>query len=614
MNNSTQTMDNEYNISNVEDLERRMFIIATSSFGLIASFVTSAVILFDNWKILRKSRSFQRNPFKILFHIPNPYVVPYSLSITSIIQETAFITSQSSSYRPINGDSCKTSSQVVWTTSWINAYMLFALCLTFILRGVIPSKNFPKGIWLALSCGGVILLLLILTWIPSVAKPNLSSRCSAEPSQWVKGWADVATGLTVLLVAVYFATISVLMFRLRKSRRLSRDRRTVMKHGIFHLVLGSILYLSPLPFYVSALRLWPSQASGLVSSIAVHIFGFANSALFLILRGPRDGLSTSPDGHIWDKRSTWSSFGGADSGIVEVYRPERIEKEMESIPLRNTMPKETPDSSAKSGLGVAGIPKPNIGEFPRQEVKTSSIGPLPHSRAASETRGSVMKETLVPSNASYRSNDMVPKMHCPDVAIPQTPRLAFNSPVYHSPKFSPAVAPAELYPPTYGLYPMNPRLNVSTPALVGPNSSQKPLNMPSTPTFNRSGSLRRSLDSALLKPPYPHHRHNHYYHSNDTYKFEPTPAYPAQPAQPGPVYFQPYSASPRPSVSTYSSGTPRRLTDKTLPPIPPQDPQQVLFEAAMRLRDSQISSYSAQWQHNAHLSPLPATYQSSPWI
>lgn len=122
--------------------------------------------------------------------------------------------------------------------------MLFALCLTFILRGVIPSKNFPKGIWLALSCGGVILLLLILTWIPSVAKPNLSSRCSAEPSQWVKGWADVATGLTVLLVAVYFATISVLMFRLRKSRRLSRDRRTVMKHGIFHLVLGSILYVS----------------------------------------------------------------------------------------------------------------------------------------------------------------------------------------------------------------------------------------------------------------------------------------------------------------------------------------------------------------------------------
>lgn len=142
MNNSTQTMDSEYNISNVEDLERRMFIVATSSFGLIASFVISAVILFDNWKILRKTRSFQRytalyifthlpyisqrlltiiiyrNPFRILFHIPNPYVVPYSLSITSIIQETAFITSQSSSYRPINGDSCKASSQVVWTSEF----------------------------------------------------------------------------------------------------------------------------------------------------------------------------------------------------------------------------------------------------------------------------------------------------------------------------------------------------------------------------------------------------------------------------------------------------------------------------------------------------------------
>lgn len=288
---------------------------------------------------------------------------------------------------------------------------------------------------------------------------------------------------------------------------------------------------------------------------------------------------------------------------------------MDIIQLRNSMPKETPDSSAKSGLGVAGISKPNIGEFPpRKEVKTSSVGPLPHIRSASETRRSVMKETLVSGNASYHSNDMVPKMHCPDVATPQTPRLAFNSPVYHFSKFSPAVAPAELYPPSYGIYPMNPRLNVSTPTLVGPNSSQKLLNMPSTPKLNRSGSLRRSLDSALLKPLYPHHRYNHYYHSNDTHKFEPTPAYPAQPAQPGPVYVQPYSASPRPSVSTYSSGTPRRLTDKMLPPIPPQDSQQVLFEAAMRLRDSQISSYSAQWQHNAHLSPLPATYQSSPWI
>ncbi|EFR03487.1 hypothetical protein MGYG_06485 [Nannizzia gypsea CBS 118893] len=559
MYNSTQTMDSEYNISNVEDLERRMFIIATSSFGLISSVVTFAVILFDNWKILRKSRSFQ--------------------------------------------------------------------------RGAIPSRNFPKGFWLALSCGGTVLLLLVLTWIPSAAKPNVNSRCSAEPSQWLKGWADVAIGLTVLLVAIYFATISVLMFRLRKSRRLSRDRRTVMKHGIFHLVLGSILYvstaittlpldtrrscakyikqLSPLPFFISALRHRPSQASGLVSSIAIHIFGFANSALFLILRRPQDVLSTSADGQIWDKRSTWSSFGGADSGIVEVYRPERIEKKTDSIPLQNTISKTPHNSLSKPGLGTTGTPKPNMGEFPPSKgVKSSSVVPPPHRKAASETRGSIVKETLIPGNASYHSNDMIPKIYRPEIPMPQTPRLAFNSPVYHSPKFSPAIAPAELYPPSYGIYPMNPRLNVSTPALLGPNSPQKPLNMPSTPTLNRSDSLRRSLDSALLKPPYPHNRHNPY-HSNDTYKFEPTPTYPVHPGQ---VYLHPYSASPRPSISTYSSGTPRRLTDKMLPPIPPQDPQQVLFEAAMRLRDSKTSSYSAQWQHSGHLSPLPATYQSSPWI
>lgn len=367
-----------------------------------------------------------------------------------------------------------------------------------------------------------------------------------------------------------------------------------------------------MPFFVSVLHHRPSQASGLVFSIAIHIFGFANSALFLILRGPRDGLSALPDGHVWDKRSTWSSFGGADSGIVEVYQPERIEKKMKGIPLQNTMPKDSNASLPKSDLVAIGTPKPNIGEFhPPKEGKTNSVGSPPHRRAVSDTRGSMMKETLIPSNAFYRSNDILPKSHCPEVTIPQTPRLAFMSPVYHSPKFNPAVTPAELYPPSCGIYPMNPRLNMSTPALVGPNSSQKPLNTPSTPTLNRSGSLRRSLDSTLLKPRYPHHRHYPYHHPNDMYKFEPTPKYPAHPGQ---FYLQPYLASPRPSISTYSSGTPRRLTDKMLPPIPPQDPQQVLFEAAMRLRDSKISSYSAQWQHSGHPPPLPATYQSSPWI
>ncbi|EEQ32609.1 conserved hypothetical protein [Microsporum canis CBS 113480] len=527
MNNKTQTMDNEYGISNIEDLERRMFIIATSSFSLIASFVSFALILFDNWKI-------------------------------------------SNGDRPVDGDNCKTSAQVVWTISWINAYMLLALCLTFILRGVIPSKNFPKGIWLALSCGCGIFLLLILTWIPSAAKPNTSSKCSAEPSQWLKGWADIATGLTI----------------------------------------------SPLPFFVTALRHHPSQASGLVSSISIHIFGFANSALFLILRGPRDVLSVSSDGQVWDKRSTWSSFGGADSGIVEVYRPERVEKKTNSIPLKKTIPKERHASIPKTGLGLSRTLKLNNGEYlPRKDSKTDSVGQPPsHRIATSETRGSFMKEALVmPSNASYHSNDITPATYGSETVMPQTPRLAFNTPVHHSPMFSPAVAPTELYPLSYGTYPMNLRLNVSTPALLGPNSSHKPLNMPSTPTLNRSGSLRRSLDSALLKPPYPNSRNNLHYHSNEAYKFENTPTYPAPPGQ---VYLQQYVASPKPSTSTYASSTPRRMADKMLPPIPPQDPQQVLFEAAMRLRDSKTSAsaYSAQWHQNGHLSPLPPTYQSSPWI
>ncbi|KAM5452067.1 hypothetical protein MaudCBS49596_003417 [Microsporum audouinii] len=613
MNNKTQAMDNEYGISNIEDLERRMFIIATSSFSLIASFVSFALILFDNWKIVRGSRSFRRNPLGILSHIPNTYVVPYSLSITSIIQEAAFIISQSNGDRPVDGDNCKTSAQVVWTISWINAYMLLALCLTFILRGVIPSKNFPKGIWLALSCGCGIFLLLILTWIPSAAKPNTSSKCSAEPSQWLKGWADIATGLTVLLVAVYFATISVLMFRLRKSRRLSRDRRTynVRKIPDSSLVLR-VKQISPLPFFVTALRHRPSQASGLVSSISIHIFGFANSALFLILRGPRDVLSVSSDGQVWDKRSTWSSFGGADSGIVEVYRPERVEKKTNSIPLKKTIPKERHASIPKTGLGLSRTPKLNNGEYlPRKDSKTDSVGQPPsHRIATSETRGSFMKEALVmPSNASYHSNDITPAIYGSETVMPQTPRLAFNTPVHHSPMFSPAVAPTELYPLGYGTYPMNPRLNVSTPALLGPNSSHKPLNMPSTPTLNRSGSLRRSLDSALLKPPYPNSRNNLHYHSNEAYKFENTPTYPAPPGQ---VYLQQYVASPKPSTSTYASSTPRRMADKMLPPIPPQDPQQVLFEAAMRLRDSKTSA--SAWHQNGHLSPLPPTYQSSPWI
>ncbi|KAK2865137.1 hypothetical protein FQN49_003871, partial [Arthroderma sp. PD_2] len=115
MNLHTQDVQSDYNISNIEDVERRMFIIATSSFSLIASFVGFAVVLYDNWKIKRKSRPSERTPLEILSQIPNTHVVPYALSITSIIQEAVFITSQSSGYRPVDGDSCKTSAQVVWT-------------------------------------------------------------------------------------------------------------------------------------------------------------------------------------------------------------------------------------------------------------------------------------------------------------------------------------------------------------------------------------------------------------------------------------------------------------------------------------------------------------------
>ncbi|KAK2749424.1 hypothetical protein FQN57_006358 [Myotisia sp. PD_48] len=531
----------------LKDVQARIAILVTASFSLLASLVVVAITWYDNRR--SKARiSKQTGLFDFLVNKYPAYTLPYTLALASIVQESIFIASQTLMYQIAGSEGCIYLSQVSWVASWIVSCVLLIICLAFICRGLLPSRLLPRRIWFPFTCGLILAAVLVFTWLPITLKSDSNKICSMDPSQWVKAWSDVATTITTLLLALYFAGILVLAFHTRKQNKTSRQQKAIIYHFLYHLVLSTFILVFTLPCWVLSFLPLSPQISRTLAIVAIHIFGLANSLLFLILRGHNNDALMKWKPKVWEKRSSWSSFGISESAVAkQMFYPIDLERNNSSLTVHtNTI-------HVKSKLSR---PPLTPTTYPRQEDAASARSQSHYSsrRPSSESSYThISNDTFHPTTL-----DTTQSAHHGSNGPLSRPEPLFTRRIHHSstPNSMPELAlTTNKFPRAYNA----PNLSKSTTSLPIFAAKKRHQRYQSTSSLNQ----KRSLDSLVLNPP------ARCSCSHSRFKSDQNPS-PISPVPRTPISLtsshQSYIHSPR--SYTHQNSSLRRARDKSLPPIP----------------------------------------------
>jgi hypothetical protein len=85
----------------------------------------------------------------------------------------------------------------------------------------------------------MIVVLVILTWIPSRTRLKVSNTCPAYLPNWVDTWSDIATVLTGSLILMFILCAGIINLRLRRRTSvLCHDHRQAARELVHYLIVN----------------------------------------------------------------------------------------------------------------------------------------------------------------------------------------------------------------------------------------------------------------------------------------------------------------------------------------------------------------------------------------
>ncbi|KAI9763432.1 MAG: hypothetical protein M1840_000514 [Geoglossum simile] len=300
----------------------------------------------------------------------------------------------------------------------------------------------PRGKRSVPICLVAVVMLIILTWIPSRAYPAGDS-CIASLMFYIrnKGRAGVVTISCITIVII--AAVVIIIIQLSRNVNISDGERIAASRMVYYLVVTTIIMAFAFPYFVERTRNRNSDVANMMATIALNIWGLTNSFLHLFLRANATSTAIKPSALSWSKEKRRTIFGPSDLSLA------RNSLEASSL-HRSSTDNGSPDGTEKSGLFVP--PEAAAGS----PSKTDFYSPFRNT--LSSTRG------FVPLNPTG-----------PEVTAGQPTPTSSRTPLY-SP--FPRVSSQQSLPPPLPTLP-RPRDSHSSPsALANGDSSNATLSIP----------------------------------------------------------------------------------------------------------------------------------------
>ncbi|RKF83426.1 hypothetical protein GcC1_003031 [Golovinomyces cichoracearum] len=279
----------------------RTSTIILASFNILAAFITAASILYDGYRAAKRyNPNLKISKFSTSWIHPAD-ICPLVLSIGIMIQGLIFAGVQGRGLEALKTKGCATVAQLLWPAIFIVPYIQLVFGLECVIRSFRSLPFQDRGKHDIKICCGVIILMLVVTWIPSQTLPE-SDICYASllwyiPRHGKLGFIILSStaGLMVICILNIFCRLSTVSL-------IDRHQRIVASRIVHYMMVGVVSLALILPFFLTLFNDGRSKKFSLMATVVLNISGLMTGLLHLILRSNTSTTSFGPKiGGSWDR-------------------------------------------------------------------------------------------------------------------------------------------------------------------------------------------------------------------------------------------------------------------------------------------------------------------------
>lgn len=125
--------------------------------------------------------------------------------------------------------------------TWIFTYTLLVFSSEIVYRSVTRTRLRENRRTSLLVGFGIIISMLLLTWIPSKIRQHKRNKCFTSLMLLIVKWSDFATVLTSGLILLYITNAIILIVRLIRTSKLDHQQRIEMSSMVYYLASSFVI-------------------------------------------------------------------------------------------------------------------------------------------------------------------------------------------------------------------------------------------------------------------------------------------------------------------------------------------------------------------------------------
>ncbi|KAH8821411.1 hypothetical protein F5884DRAFT_850642 [Xylogone sp. PMI_703] len=279
----------------------RTSTIILATFNTLIALTTVVRIAYDCYWA---SRKYNYKVKKTGFHIPwiHPAeTFPLVLSLGIMVQGMVFAGAQGMGLKALNEHGCAHISQFVWPALFIVPYIQLVFGVECTIRSTRALPFPPRrryDIWI---CLGLVVLMLLGTWIPSHIHPE-RDFCFASLLWFISRFGmDAFILLSVCAVLILVCAVTI-FFRLARGKSIDHDQRIAASRMVYYLVMAFVSLAFVIPFFASLALKKANAKASMMATVVVNLSGLMSALLHLFLRSNATITSFGPR----TERSRWN--------------------------------------------------------------------------------------------------------------------------------------------------------------------------------------------------------------------------------------------------------------------------------------------------------------------
>ncbi|KAF8851597.1 hypothetical protein BDZ45DRAFT_142762 [Acephala macrosclerotiorum] len=279
----------------------RTSTIILAAFNVLASFATAASILYDcYWASKRCNPKFKASKFCVSSIHPAE-TFPLVLAIGIVIQGLVFAGVQGEGLKSLFTTGCETIGQFMWPALFIVPYLQLVFGLECAIRSFRSIPFQARGKYDVTICLVIVLIMLIITWIPSHIWPE-SDTCFASLVWFIMRYGKLGSVLLSVTSGLMILSALTIFIRLSMVNLIDQHQRIAASRMVYYLVLGIVSMAFVLPYFFSLIDKDGDIKLAMMATVVLNLSGLMSGLLQLFLRSNTATTSFGPKvGRSWDR-------------------------------------------------------------------------------------------------------------------------------------------------------------------------------------------------------------------------------------------------------------------------------------------------------------------------